>query len=158
DMRIGMGPWPERAVTAMSSSPPAIVRGVAVGGQSVSDLAALDAPAGVGRGYDAETGGLRSAGDPGRPGQTQPQPGETHTRGPPHAWGVLRGDEQLGLVFVPTGNSLPDYYGGMRWKFAEPVSSAVVAIDAASGQVRWVFQTVHHDTWDYDLAAQPVAV
>lgn len=158
DLRIGMGDWPAVSITAMPSSPPAIINGVAVIGQSVTDLGSLDAPSGVVRGYDAETGALRWAWDAGRPDQTLLQPGETYTRDTPNAWGVLSGDEALGLVFVPTGNSLPDYFGGMRWSFAEPVSSSIIAIDVATGKVRWTFQTVHHDLWDYDVGAQPVAV
>jgi quinoprotein glucose dehydrogenase len=31
-----------------------------------------------------------------------------------------------------------------------------VALELASGKVRWVFQTVHHDLWDMDVPAQPV--
>ncbi len=160
DMRIGMEPLPPptRAVLAMPSSPPAIVNGLAVIGQSVSDLGSLDAPSGVIRAYDAETGALRWAWDAAVPGRSLLEAGEVYTRDTPNAWGVLSGDDELGLVFVPTGNSLPDYFGGMRWKFAEPVSSSIVALDAATGQVRWVFQTVHHDLWDYDVGAQPVAV
>jgi quinoprotein glucose dehydrogenase len=158
DMRLGMGEWPAVAITSMPSSPPAIVKGIAVIGQSVTDLGSLDAPSGVIRGYDAETGELRWAWDAARPDRTLLQPGETYTRDTPNAWGVLSGDQDLGLVFVPTGNSLPDYFGGMRWNFAESVSSAIVAIDVATGKVRWTFQTVHHDLWDYDVGAQPVAV
>ena len=65
DMGIGMGtlPSPTGAILAAPSSPPAIVNGVAVIGQSVSDLGSLDAPSGVIRGYDAETGALRWAWD-----------------------------------------------------------------------------------------------
>jgi quinoprotein glucose dehydrogenase len=160
DLGVGMGNLrsPTGGILAAPSSPPAIVNGVAVIGQSVSDLGSLDAPPGVIRGYDALTGALRWAWDAGRPDQTLLQPGEVYTPDTPNAWGVLSGDEELGLVFVPTGNSLPDYFGGMRWKFAEPVSSAIVAIDVGSGKVRWTFQTVHHDLWDYDVGAQPVAV
>lgn len=160
DLRIGMGalPPPTRAILTLPSSPPAIINGVAVIGQSVSDLGSLDAPSGVIRGYDATTGALRWAWDAAKPEQTLLRPGEAYTRDTPNAWGVLSGDEKLGLVFVPTGNSLPDYFGGMRWKFAEPASSAIVAIDVATGRVRWTFQTVHHDLWDYDVGAQPVAV
>jgi glucose dehydrogenase len=33
-----------------------------------------------------------------------------------------------------------------------------VALDATSGDVRWSFQTTHHDLWDYDVASQPVLV
>ena len=40
----------------------------------------------------------------------------------------------------------------------EKYSSSVVALDLATGQVRWVFQTVHHDLWDYDVPAQPSLV
>jgi quinoprotein glucose dehydrogenase len=159
DLGVGMGNLRSQTggILAAPSSPPAIVNGVAVIGQSVSDLGSLDAPPGVIRGYDAETGALRWAWDAGRPDQTLLQPGEVYTPDTPNAWGVLSGDEKLGLVFVPTGNSLPDYFGGMRWKFAEPVSSAIVAIDVGTGRVRWTFQTVHHDLWDYDVGAQPVA-
>jgi quinoprotein glucose dehydrogenase len=35
-------------------------------------------------------------------------------------------------------------------------SDSVVALDAATGHRAWHFQTVHHDLWDYDLAAPPV--
>ncbi len=160
DLKVGMGAVtsPTGAILALPSSPPAIVGGVVVIGQSVSDLLSLDAPSGVVRGYDAETGALRWGWDAARPDRTLLQPGESYTRDTPNAWGPFSGDEQLGLVYVPTGNSLPDYFGGQRWPFAERVSSAIVAIDVASGQVRWTFQTVHHDLWDYDVGAQPVVV
>lgn len=160
DLKAGMGEVTSAtgAILALASSPPAIINGVAVIGQSVSDLLSLDAPSGVVRGYDAETGTLRWSWDAGRPDRTLLQPGEAYTRDTPNAWGAFSGDEQLGLVFVPTGNSLPDYFGGQRWPSAEAYSSAVVAIEVASGRVRWTFQTVHHDLWDYDVGAQPLVV
>ncbi|MEO1643310.1 MAG: PQQ-binding-like beta-propeller repeat protein, partial [Pseudomonadota bacterium] len=37
-------------------------------------------------------------------------------------------------------------------------SSAVIALDAATGDLRWSFQTVYHDIWDYDVPAQPVLI
>lgn len=40
----------------------------------------------------------------------------------------------------------------------EEFSSSVVALDAETGAMRWVFQTVHHDVWDYDVASQPTLV
>jgi membrane-bound PQQ-dependent dehydrogenase (glucose/quinate/shikimate family) len=150
-------PASRRDVVAMPSSPPAIINGVAVIGQTVSDLASRDAPSGVIRGYDAETGALKWAWDAARPDQPL-APGESYSPATPNAWGVMGGDERLGLVFVPTGNSPPDYYGGMRSPEQDRFTTSIVALDVATGKLRWSFQTVHHDLWDYDLAAQPVAV
>ena len=56
----------------------------------------------------------------------------------------------------PTGMGSPDFYGVNRTPETDRFSSAVVALDADTGEVRWVFQTIHHDLWDYDNAAQPV--
>jgi quinoprotein glucose dehydrogenase len=81
-------------------------------------------------------------------------PGAGWARGTTNAWAPLSVDEARGLVFVPTGNTSPDYYGGQRGGL-DLYSSSVVALDAESGAVRWHFQTVHHDVWDYDVPAQP---
>ena len=76
-------------------------------------------------------------------------------RGTTNAWSIFSVDRERGLVFVPTGNSAPDYYGGQR-EGLDHYSSSVVALDARSGALVWSFQTVHHDLWDYDVASQPV--
>lgn len=156
DLHVGMGDMKPDA--ALPTSPPTIVNGVVVVGQSISDFGSFDSPSGVIRGYDAETGELRWAWDAGRPGQTMLKPGETYTRDTPNAWGVFSGDERLGLVYVGTGNSPPDYYAGFRSEIADEFTDNIVAIDVATGQVRWSFKTVNHDLWDYDIAAQPVVV
>jgi quinoprotein glucose dehydrogenase len=64
-------------------------------------------------------------------------------------------DEDSGLVLVPTGSASPDFFGGTRLgsnRFAD----SLLALDAKSGKLVWHQQLVHHDLWDYDLAAQPV--
>jgi quinoprotein glucose dehydrogenase len=58
------------------------------------------------------------------------------------------------LVYVPTGNTSPDYYGGQR-DGLDYYSSSVVALHIDSGDVAWHFQTVHHDIWDFDVPSQP---
>lgn len=156
DLRAGMGL--QHIEDALPTSPPTVVNGVVVVGQSISDFGSVDSPSGVIRGYDAETGALRWAWDAGRPGQTLLKPGEIYTRDTPNAWGVFSGDEALGLVYVGTGNSPPDYYSGLRSKVADDFTDNIVAIDVATGAMRWRFKTVNHDLWDYDIAAQPVAV
>ena len=157
DLHAGMSrqlPSSRFRVEAVPSSPPAIVGGVAVVGQTVSDLASLDAPAGVIRGFDAQTGKLLWAWNAEQPDRTDPQ--DAYARATPNAWGPMSGDEALGLVFVPLGNSPPDYFGGMRPPALDRFTTAIAALDVRTGKLRWSFQTVHHDLWDYDLAAQPV--
>jgi len=157
DLLQGLGPMKQGVYTP--TSPPAIVRGLAVVGSGVPDNGELKNPSGVVRAYDAITGKLVWAWDLGHPDRHgEPPPGEYYSRNTPNAWSLLSADESLGLVYVPTGNSNPDYYGANRSAQAEKYSSSVVALDALSGEVRWSYQTVHHDLWDYDVGAQPVLV
>lgn len=143
----------------MPTSPPTIVRGLAVVGSGVPDNGEVTNPSGVVRAYDAVTGRLVWAWDLGHPDwHGEPPAGEAYARNTPNAWGIFSADEKLGLVYVPTGNSNPDYYGAHRSPQAEKYSTSIVALDASSGEVRWSFQTVHHDLWDYDVGAQPVLV
>jgi quinoprotein glucose dehydrogenase len=135
------------------TSPPLVVRDVVVVGALVSDNLRTDAPAGVVRAFDLRTGALRWAWDPVPPGWKK-KSGEQYTAGTPNVWSILSADAERGLVFVPTGNAAPDYYGGERHGL-DHYSSSVVALDAGSGRVRWHYQTVHHDHWDYDVPAQP---
>ncbi len=157
DLLTGLGPVKHGAYTPTSA--PTIIRGLAVVGSGVPDNGELQNPSGVVRAYDAVTGKFAWAWDLGRPGQHgEPPPGEHYTRNTPNAWSLFSADEALGLVYVPTGNSNPDYYGAQRTRESEKYSSSIVALEAATGEVRWSFQTVHHDLWDFDAGAQPVLV
>lgn len=141
------------------TSPPTIANDVLVLGGWVLDNQETQEPSGVVRGFDPLTGNLVWAWDMGRedrPGL--PGPGETYTRGTPNVWSLTSADEELGLVYVPTGNATPDYFGGHRSEAMEKYSSSIVALDSRTGRVRWHFQTTHHDIWDYDVPAQPTLV
>ena len=141
------------------TSPPTIVRGVVVIGHQVRDGQDIDAPSGVIRGYDAITGELAWAWDMGRPGETGlPPEGETYTRGSPNFWTIGTGDEELGLFYAPMGVPSVDYYGSLRSELQNQYSTAIVALDVATGQPRWHFQTVYYDVWDYDLGSQGTLV
>ncbi|WP_245198487.1 pyrroloquinoline quinone-dependent dehydrogenase [Jiella mangrovi] len=143
------------AVTA----PPAIVRGIAVTGAQVKDGQAEDAPSGVIRGYDAVTGELAWAWDLGNPELTgAPPEGETYTRGTPNMWTQATGDEELGLVYLPLGNSSVDYYAGNRSEAENQWSTSLVALDVTTGKPVWQFQTVRKDVWDYDLGSQATLI
>ncbi len=141
------------------TSPPTIVRGIAVVGAQVKDGQAEDSPSGVVRGYDAVTGEFAWAWDLGAPGRTgQPPEAEVYTRGTPNMWTIASGDEELGHVYLPMGNSAVDYWGGNRSEAENEFSTALVAIDVTTGEVAWKFQTVHYDLWDYDLGSQATLV
>ena len=154
DLSDGIGPI--RPGYLITTSPPVIVKGLAVLGAQVMDGAELGEPSGVIRAYDAMTGKLAWAWDMGAPDQIgAPPPGAIYTRGTPNAWPPLSADPALGLVFVPLGNATPDTFGAHRSAASEKYTDALVALDVHDGRPRWSYQTVHHDLWDQDLPAQP---
>jgi quinoprotein glucose dehydrogenase len=137
------------------TSPPTIVRNVIVTASQVSDGQTREAPSGVVRGWDVLTGELLWAWDLGRPGDTGPlAEGEIYTPGTPNVWTIASGDNDLGLVYMPTGNSAVDYWGGDRSAEENQFSTSLVALDVIDGSVRWSYQTVHYDVWDYDHGSQ----
>jgi quinoprotein glucose dehydrogenase len=141
------------------TSAPQVIRGNVVFGGWVTDGQYVGEPSGVIRAFNAVTGKLAWAWDLGRPGKTgEPAAGETYTPGTPNSWAPISADEELGLVYLPTGNATPDYVGSHRRPFDDQYSSSVVALDAQTGAVRWSFQTTHHDLWDYDVPSQPTLV
>ncbi|WP_215749901.1 MULTISPECIES: pyrroloquinoline quinone-dependent dehydrogenase [unclassified Gluconobacter] len=135
--------------------PPPVVDGVIVVNHEVLDGQRRWAPSGVIRGYDAESGKFVWAWDVNNPtDHSQPTGNRHYSRGTPNSWAALTGDNALGLVYVPTGNSAADYYSALRSDAENKVSSAVVAIDVKTGEEKWVFQTAHKDVWDYDIGSQ----
>ena len=157
DITRGMG----RVTPGMVSitSPPTIVRGVVVTGHQVLDGQERDAPSGVIQGFDAVTGAKSWAWDMVNPQwRADPPEGQEYARGTPNMWTIASGDEQLGLVYLPMGNSSVDYWSGTRRPQENEFSTALVAIDVTSGRPRWHFQTVRRDVWDYDLGAQATLI
>jgi quinoprotein glucose dehydrogenase len=157
DIKAGMGPVTPGMVSINSA--PTIVRGVVVTGHQVLDGQRRDAPSGVIQGYDALTGALRWAWDMQQPDLTGlPPPGRTYTRGTPNMWTTASGDEALGLVYLPMGNTAGDYWSSSRGPLEKQFSSSLVAVDVNSGKPVWKFQAVHMDVWDYDLGSQGTLV
>ncbi|MDP2128201.1 MAG: membrane-bound PQQ-dependent dehydrogenase, glucose/quinate/shikimate family [Pseudohongiella sp.] len=141
------------------TSPPTIVQGVVVVGHQILDGERRDAPSGVIKGFDAVSGEMLWAWDMARPDLSgMPPTGETYTRGTPNMWTIASGDEQLGLVYLPMGNSAADYYSGTRTPPENQYASALVALDVTTGRPAWHFQTVYMDVWDYDLGSQATLV
>jgi quinoprotein glucose dehydrogenase len=142
--------------SAYSTSPPVVTDHLIVVGGAVNDNSSTTSPSGVVRAFDIYTGRLVWNFDSKKPEQTQPiANGETYSENAPNSWSVSSYDPDLGLIYVPMGNESPDQYGAKRSDAVEKFSSAVTALDAETGKVRWVYQTVHHDLWDMDVPAQP---
>jgi quinoprotein glucose dehydrogenase len=136
------------------TSPPVVLGDRIITGSMVLDNRRVDAPSGVVRAYSARTGKRLWAWNAVVPGAEAGVDGEFQ-RGTSNAWTALSADPERNLVFVPTGNTSPDYFGGHR-KGLDYYSSSIIALDGDSGEVVWNYQTVHHDIWDYDIGAQPV--
>src|SRR5437773_520047 len=94
-----------------------------------------------------------------RPRRTRRAAARSSSRrsGAGNAWGVISADPARDLVFVPTGSAAPDYYGGERLG-ENRYANSVVALRASTGALVWAFQVVHHDLWNYDVAAEPALV
>jgi quinoprotein glucose dehydrogenase len=155
DLRKGIG---DISVT----SPPAIIGNTLVIGSSMGDNQRLDYERGVVRAYDVLTGKQLWSWDP-IPRSPSDDAYKTWKgekamlTGAANAWSILSTDPERNLVFIPTSAPSPDYYGGER-KGQNLYANSLVALNAATGAVVWHFQVVHHDLWDYDIAAQPALI
>jgi quinoprotein glucose dehydrogenase len=134
------------------TSAPTVVGDLVITGSSIGDNRAFDVERGVVRGYDARSGALKWSWDPipwriDHPAQT----------GAANAWGASSADPERDLIFVPTGSASPDFYGGMR-PGNDTYADSVTALHASTGEMVWSYQVVHHDLWDYDVAAQPALI
>lgn len=142
-----------------STSPPVVTDRLVIVGGAVNDNAATTSPSGVIRAYDVYTGRLVWNFDSKNPDATEPiAAGESYSSNAPNSWSVSSYDPDLGLIYLPMGNESPDQFGGNRGENTERFSASILALDAETGRVAWVFQTVHHDLWDYDMPAQPSLV
>jgi quinoprotein glucose dehydrogenase len=149
EVALGTGLTIQSAPDYQVTSPPAVVANLVITGSSIGDNWSADTGPGVVRAYDARTGTLRWS--------WSPLTGQPGTAGAANAWSVFGVDAERDLVFVPTSSPSPDFYGGLR-PGPNGHANSLVALRASTGAVVWSFQTVHHDLWDYDIAAQPVLV
>ncbi|GAB3005962.1 hypothetical protein GCM10027051_01290 [Niabella terrae] len=69
-------------------------------------------------------------------------------------WAGMALDRKRGIVYIPTGSASFDFYGGNRIG-SNLFANCILALDAATGNYIWHYQTVRHDIWDRDLPAPP---
>ena len=157
-VRADPGPRVHYTIT----SPPVIVDDVVIIGSAIGDNRAVESELGIVRGIDARSGEERWRWDPiprqpDDPAHASWRRDEVARNGSANAWAPLAADPELGLVYVPTGSASPDFYGGER-QGDNLYADSLVALQAATGEIAWYQQLIHHDVWDFDLAAQPTLV
>jgi quinoprotein glucose dehydrogenase len=158
DLRENLGRDPATQSVRLTS-PGVIHRDLMILGGRVSET--LPASPGHVRAYDVRSGAMRWI------FRTIPQPGEPgHETWPKDAWRYIGGanswpgmslDEERGLVFVPTGSAASDFYGANRLG-DNLYANSLLALEAATGKLRWHYQFVKHDVLDRDLPTAPTLV
>ena len=157
----GFGKEGEVDLVVPYNSPPTIFKNLVFVGANVPEQPATGQP-GDTRAYDARTGAavwdFHSVPRPGELGHdTWPQDGWKDRTGV-NNWGFyMTVDAERGLLYTTFGSPASDYYGFDR-KGNDLYGNSVVALDANTGKVKWFFQAVHHDIWDFDLPPAPVLV
>ncbi len=142
------------------TSPPTVVRDVLVVGSAIDVNRRPAGKSGLVRAFDLRTGAPRWSFDPLLPknGQSGPKSrtGDSalETSGG-NVWSIMSADSERDLIFLPTASGGPNFYGGQR-PGRNDFANSVVALRASTGKVMWSYQVVHHDLWDYDVAAQPL--
>lgn len=139
------------------TSPPAILGDKVIIGGSISDGEGTKAPSGMVRAYDARNGALLWGQDLAPPGYDYEANGvseDGYALSTPNVWAPMSVDEDLGLIYAPTGNPLPDYFRADEIDRAY-YGSSLVALNGDTGEVTWHYQFVHKDYWDFDTPAQP---
>src|SRR5450432_2935221 len=147
-----------------ASSPAIVVRDtVVVGAALLTGTAPVskDNVPGYIRGFDVRTGKklwtFHTIPRPGEFGNETWEGDSWKYTGNTGAWAPLSGDEELGYVYIPVEMPTGDFYGGNRLG-NNLFSDSLVCLDARTGKRIWHFQLVHHDIWDWDIAAPPILV
>jgi quinoprotein glucose dehydrogenase len=155
----GFGTNGEIDMVVPYNSPPTVFKNLLFIGANVGEQPATGPPGNT-RAYDARTGAkvweFHSVPQPGETGNdTWPAEGWKDRTGV-NNWGFyMTADTERGILYTVFGSPASDYYGFDR-KGNNLFGNSVVALDAATGKLKWYFQTVHHDLWDMDLPPAPL--
>jgi quinoprotein glucose dehydrogenase len=145
-----------------SSSPPIVVNGVVVVGNSAEqgyEQTRKEMVPGDILAYDARTGAFKwkfhVIPRPGEVGHETWENDAWKWSGDLSSWAPMSADPELGLVYIPTNGGTIDYYGGFR-PGDNLFGTSLIALDVQTGKRKWHYQMVHHDIWNYDTPTAPV--
>lgn len=156
DLRAGLGRDPGTIRQIQSGTPGRIFENLLILGSATGEE--YGSPPGDLRAYDVRTGKLvwtfHTIPHPGEFGyDTWPKDAWKYIGGT-NTWGGISIDEKRGIAYFPVGAPTYDFYGADRTG-ENLFGDCLLALDARTGKYLWHFQDVHHDLWDYDMAASP---
>lgn len=113
------------------------------------------APLGDIRAFSARTGRLvwtfHTVPQPGEPGhETYVNKDDWRDLSGANVWSSMALDAENGIVYAPTGD-LNGYAKGTQL-----YSGSLLALDAATGKLKWFHQITHRDIWDWDSPTPPM--
>jgi quinoprotein glucose dehydrogenase len=150
---------PASEIVLTLRSPGVIYKDLLIVGSTVSEWIP-SAPGDI-RAYDVRTGKLRwtfhTIPHPGEPGYETWPPDAWKTSGGANNWGGMAIDMKRGTVFIPTGAAAFDFFGPDRHG-DNLFANTILCLDAATGKLKWHYQSVKHDVWDMDFPTAPVLV
>ena len=162
DLTVGMRTSSKQELDVGSTSPPLVIDDVIIVGSAHKASFAPASMANVKgdvRGYDAHTGNLlwtfKTIPSKGEYGYDTWLNGSADYTGNASVWAPMSADQDLGLVYLPIESATGDRYGGDR-PGDNLFSSSLAAVDVKTGKLRWHYQIVHHDIWDYDNSSAPI--
>ncbi len=154
----GFGTEGEVDLTIPYNSAPTLYNNTLFVGANVGEIQRPNEP-GDTRAFDVRTGKklweFHSVPRPGEAGHESWSSDEWKDRTGVNNWGFsMTVDAARNTLYTTYGSPASDFYGGDR-KGNDLFGNSVVALDANTGKVKWYFQAVHHDTWDFDLPPAP---
>ncbi|MEO5742083.1 MAG: PQQ-binding-like beta-propeller repeat protein [Vicinamibacterales bacterium] len=131
-----------------ATSAPLAIRNLVISGTGGGDNGALGFVAAFDQATGKEAWRFSTLPRPGEPAW-ETWKGKSIERGGGNAWFTGTYDQETGTLFWPTGNPGPDYNGDERLG-DNLYSNSVLALDPASGKLKWYYQFTPHDLWDWD--------
>jgi glucose dehydrogenase len=157
DLRANLGRNPESLTLVQSYNPGRVFENLVIVGSATNEE--YNSGPGDIRAFDVVTGRLIWT------FHTIPHPGEIgydtwpkdawKTVGGANAWSGMALDSKRGILYVPTSSPKYNFYGANR-AGKDLFGDSLLALDARTGKLRWYYQMVHHDIWDYDNASTPM--
>jgi glucose dehydrogenase len=139
-------------------SAPTVYKNVLFVGANVGEIQVGNQPGNT-RAYDARTGAklweFHNVPMPGETGNETWKGDGWKDRTGANNWGFfMTVDQERGILYMTLGSPASDFYGFDR-EGNDLFGNSLVALDAETGKLKWFFQAVHHDLWDFDLPPAP---